>query len=66
MQFFALVAAFAAAAVAAPASLEQRQVPVCTGGSPLCCATDVLNLADLDCATRTFPPAILTISAFQN
>ena len=54
MQYFTIIAAFAAAALAAPAALEQRQLPVCTGGSPLCCATDVLNLADLDCATRKF------------
>jgi len=36
--------------------LEQRQLPleVCTGATsnPQCCATDVLNLADLDCANR--------------
>ncbi|KAF1979821.1 hypothetical protein BU23DRAFT_496739 [Bimuria novae-zelandiae CBS 107.79] len=56
MQFFTVIAALAAAAMAAPASLEQRQVPICTSGSPLCCATDVLHLADLDCATpATFP-----------
>ena len=63
MQFFTIVAAFAAAAVAAPASLEQRQVPVCTGGNPLCCATDVLNLADLDCATRKCSPTTTSPSA---
>ncbi|KAF9733427.1 hypothetical protein PMIN06_007548 [Paraphaeosphaeria minitans] len=54
MQFFTVIA-FAFAAAAAPA-LESRQIPVCTGGSPLCCATDVLNLADLDCATPTTTP----------
>ncbi|KAJ4303255.1 hypothetical protein N0V90_002148 [Kalmusia sp. IMI 367209] len=57
MQFFTVIA-FAAAAIAAP-TLEQRQAPICTSGSPLCCATDVLNLADLDCATpATFPTTI--------
>ncbi|KAJ4346620.1 uncharacterized protein N0V89_010551 [Didymosphaeria variabile] len=55
MQFFTVIA-FAAAAIAAPAALEERQLPVCTGGSPLCCATDVLNLADLDCATPATTP----------
>jgi hypothetical protein len=58
MQFFTVIA-FAVAAAAAPA-IESRQLPVCTGGSPLCCATDVLNLADLDCATRMLPTAFST------
>jgi hypothetical protein len=34
--------------------LRQAPVAVCAGssGSPQCCATDVLGLVDLDCATR--------------
>lgn len=54
MQFtITAVLAFAAtAAFAAP--LEQRQVGLCSSGNPVCCATDVLNLANLDCAPRTF------------
>lgn len=37
-------------------SLETRQSPVCLGtyGNAQCCATDVLNLADLNCVQRTF------------
>jgi hypothetical protein len=53
MQFtIAAVLAFAAATMAAPL-VEERQVPLCTSGQAQCCATDVLNLADLDCANRT-------------
>ena len=45
-----------AAAVPGTSSLLDRQVALCSGatGSPQCCATDVLGLADLDCATREF------------
>lgn len=52
MQFtITTVLAFAAtAAFAAP--LEERQAGLCSSGSPLCCATDVLNVADLNCAAR--------------
>jgi hypothetical protein len=52
---FSMILAFAAAAVAAPAmsGLQQRQQPVCASGTPQCCATNVLNLAVLDCAPRT-------------
>ena len=49
MQYFAVLA-LAAAAFAAP--LEERQAGLCSSGSPLCCATDILNLAILDCQTR--------------
>ncbi|KAL5378649.1 hypothetical protein PMIN02_011160 [Paraphaeosphaeria minitans] len=65
MQFFTVIAFAFAAAAAAPA-LESRQIPVCTGGSPLCCATDVLNLADLDCATRKLPRKLHNISSLAN
>jgi hypothetical protein len=51
--FTAVLALFAAVAVAAPTVVEQRQVPYapCAGlyGSAVCCATDVLGIADLNC-----------------
>lgn len=52
MQFtITAVLAFAAtAAFAAP--LEGRQAGICSSGTPLCCATDVLNVADLNCYNR--------------
>ncbi|CBY01988.1 hypothetical protein IAQ61_006581 [Plenodomus lingam] len=54
MQFTtATIAAFAATAFAVPAVVE-RQAGLCSSGTPVCCATDVLQLANLDCA----PPAI--------
>ena len=36
-------------------ALEQRQSTVCSGtyGNAQCCATNVLDLADLNCANRT-------------
>lgn len=46
----------AAAALAAPSSVDERQAYVpCSGlyGSAQCCATDVLGLANLDCGERT-------------
>ncbi len=47
-----LAGATAAVATAIPA-LKERQSTLCTGSySPVCCATDVLGLADLDCAPR--------------
>ncbi|CAI6335385.1 unnamed protein product [Periconia digitata] len=57
MQFtITAIVAFAAAAMAAPV-LEDRQAGLCTGGGQAqCCATDVLNLADLDCATPPTTP----------
>ncbi|KAF2001327.1 hypothetical protein P154DRAFT_168214 [Amniculicola lignicola CBS 123094] len=55
---FSTVLFFAASAIATPI-LQGRQLPLCTSGSPLCCATDVLNLADLDCnAPPTTPISI--------
>lgn len=56
MQFsITTILAFAAtAAFAAP--LEERQVGLCSSGNPVCCATDVLDLADLDCAARMILP----------
>lgn len=61
MQFTtAFVALFASVALAAPTQLEDRQavyIP-CSGlyGTSQCCATDVLGIADLDCANRKLPP----------
>ncbi|KAJ9495785.1 beta ketoadipyl CoA thiolase, th1 [Exophiala xenobiotica] len=60
-----LAGATAAVATAIPA-LKERQSTLCTGSySPVCCATDVLGLADLDCApppsTPTDPADFVTI-----
>ncbi|KAF2478332.1 uncharacterized protein BDR25DRAFT_251098 [Lindgomyces ingoldianus] len=53
---FSIILACAATAMATPL-LEERQTPLCTGaGSAQCCATDVLNLADLNCATPPTTP----------
>ncbi|KAI1111823.1 Cerato-ulmin hydrophobin family [Nemania sp. NC0429] len=67
MQFSAIAATlFAAVALAAPApasepGLESRQqlIPLCSGltSTAQCCATDVLGLADLDCANPPTVPA---------
>lgn len=59
MQFSTLLVALTGATVvvatAIPA-LQERQAALCAGlsGTPVCCATDVLGLADLDCATRKY------------
>ncbi|KAI0872199.1 Cerato-ulmin hydrophobin family [Hypoxylon argillaceum] len=60
MQFSILATTlFAAAALAAPApEVDSRQVyTACSGlyGTAQCCATDVLGVADLDCAN---PPTV--------
>jgi len=50
-----ITALFASSVVTAmPADLESRQVTICSGtySNAQCCATDVLGLADLDCANR--------------
>lgn len=62
MQFTiaAFVAILAHTALALPAQVEDRQIPYtpCSGlyGTSQCCATDVLGLADLDCAGRMLNP----------
>jgi hypothetical protein len=61
MQYSFTILALAAAAFAAPMeqSLFERQAPLCSSGSPQCCATDVLGLVILNCAPRkqlTFHP----------
>ncbi|EAT89853.1 hypothetical protein HBI56_032770 [Parastagonospora nodorum] len=53
---YTTILAFAVAAFAAPLE-DKRQVGLCASGSPVCCATDVLNLANLDCAPPTTTPA---------
>ncbi|KAJ4380406.1 hypothetical protein N0V85_008753 [Neurospora sp. IMI 360204] len=68
MQFtIATVLSLLTVALAAPAVIE-RQVPYtpCSGlyGTAMCCATDVLGVADLDCAN---PPETVTSAAnFQS
>ncbi|KAF2245003.1 hypothetical protein BU26DRAFT_434383 [Trematosphaeria pertusa] len=54
---FTTILAFVAAAVAAPV-LDERQTALCSGATstPQCCATDVLNLVVLDCATPPTTP----------
>ncbi|KAI1440445.1 Cerato-ulmin hydrophobin family [Annulohypoxylon stygium] len=61
MKFFtaALAAIFAGLAIAAPTIEERQTYTPCTGlyGTAQCCATDVLGVADLDCAN---PPSVPT------
>jgi hypothetical protein len=55
MQFTTIVAMlFASTAIATPAYMAERQVNICSGtyNNAQCCATDVLGLADLNCANR--------------
>jgi hypothetical protein len=51
---FTIAAVLSMAAIAFASPVEQRQVGLCSSGNPVCCATDVLNLANLDCAPRKF------------
>jgi hypothetical protein len=49
------VASLAPFVLANPVDLAERQVvPLCSGleATPQCCATDVLGVADLNCANR--------------
>ncbi|KAJ9620925.1 hypothetical protein H2203_007511 [Taxawa tesnikishii (nom. ined.)] len=57
--------ASSALASAIPA-LSERQTAVCTGSEPsaVCCATDVLGLADLNCATP--PTAPTSVDDFRS
>jgi hypothetical protein len=61
---YTTILAFAVAAFAAPTEIAERQVGLCSSGNPVCCATDVLNLANLDCAPRTLPflPSSLSVT----
>ncbi|PSN61481.1 hypothetical protein BS50DRAFT_578479 [Corynespora cassiicola Philippines] len=45
-----------AAVGASPLAVTERQAPLCTSGTAQCCATDVLNLAILDCAPPPTTP----------
>ncbi|KAI4640004.1 hypothetical protein J4E93_008803 [Alternaria ventricosa] len=56
MQFTITAIVAFAATVAFAAPLDERQVGLCSSGNPVCCATDVLNLANLDCAPPTTTP----------
>ncbi|OPB45549.1 HFB3 protein [Trichoderma guizhouense] len=66
MQFFAVAAllftaAFAAPSTEAPAGLARRTEAWCPPGllysNPLCCDTDVLGVADVDCVTPPEAPS---------
>ena len=59
---YTTILAFAVAAFAAPTEIQERQVGLCSSGNPVCCATDVLNLANLDCAPPSVTPT--TVNAF--
>lgn len=53
--FTAITAIVALAGFAMASPIEERQTySACSGlyGTPQCCATDVLGVADLDCAAR--------------
>jgi hypothetical protein len=77
MRFIIATLALVASTMANPLSVRQAQVnaplPLCTGltANPLCCATDVLGVADLDCTPRKFDlsrtkTAIANISSSHN
>jgi hypothetical protein len=54
---FTIIAAVIPMAMALPGYINERQTAaVCSGttGNAQCCATDVLGLADLNCANRKF------------
>lgn len=57
MQFSVLIASLVAGAAFTVAAPTERQLPVCSGtySNAQCCATDVLNVADLNCANRMSP-----------
>ncbi|KAJ5054816.1 uncharacterized protein L3040_001080 [Drepanopeziza brunnea f. sp. 'multigermtubi'] len=46
--------------LAFPAMLNERQVALCSTGTPVCCDVDVLGVADLDCITPPGTPANVT------
>lgn len=57
MQFFTIAALFAATAIASPAHSGSE---LCGSGglltNPLCCGTNILDVAVLDCHVRKFCP----------
>lgn len=68
MQYFTVVATlFASVALSSPVEVQERQLYIpCSGlyGTAQCCATDVLGVADLNCAD---PPTVPTnASEFQS
>lgn len=55
MKSFFVATLLVAGVLAAPSSDVKRQTSPCPAGleaTPQCCATDVLGVADLDCANR--------------
>lgn len=68
MQYFTVVATlFASVALSSPVEVQERQLYIpCSGlyGTAQCCATDVLGVADLDCADPPTVPA--NASDFQS
>ncbi|KAL7804493.1 hydrophobin [Trichoderma afarasin] len=62
MKFFAVAALFVASAMAGPMGSEGCPGGL-TGTVPLCCATNVLDIADLDCSTPTIP--VPNVGIFQ-
>lgn len=67
-----ITALFASSMVTAlPAELSARQTTICSGtySNAQCCATDVLGLADLNCAnrkSRTRKTQLLSVSSVLN
>lgn len=60
MKFIAVTFAYMAAVVLASPLNLAPEPPLCTGltSTLQCCATDVLGVADLDCATRTYTQVV--------
>lgn len=53
MQFSLItITALFGAAFALPTAVEERQVGLCSSGTPLCCDVDVLGVANLNCEAR--------------
>ncbi|KAL7946166.1 hydrophobin [Trichoderma barbatum] len=59
MKSFVIATLFVINALAAPSpNVKAMRSPLCPGGldsNPQCCSTDVLGIADLDCANPTDP-----------
>ena len=64
MQFSIITALLTGATIVAalPADMSPRQSTVCPGtdSTPQCCAVNVLDLADLNCANRKSQPSLIT------
>lgn len=69
MHFSTIIVALAgatgalASAIPGKSTLMDRQTALCSGASSsaVCCATDVLGIADLDCATREYLSSVLAV-----